>query len=425
MADRSVWRASEAASDMDGGRGEILQSSPTVLPGGNAILFTSATGANRANWRIEALSPSTGSRRVVVDSASWTAYAPNGHLIFFRNGALLAAPFDANGLELTGPPARVVENLEVDATGTPLAAVSDSGSLVYQASGAAATRLAWVSRQGVEQPITENPRPYQNPRVAPDGRAVVMEMTGGLWIHDTLRSTLTRLTSEQVGLSLFPVWTPDGKRVIFKARTTLQWVTTDGSDQAQTIPETLGVDFPSSVSPEGETLAFLRFTPETFGDIYVLSLRGEAKPRPVVKTAAFEGGLQFSPDGRWMAYASNESGQFQVYLRPFPGPDRKWQVSTEGGTSPRWNRNGRELFYRSGDKMMVADVITSPDLILSQPRLLFEQPYAYGSTITFPNYDVSPDGQRFVMVKRESNVVRLNVVLNWFDELQRLAAPRP
>ena len=121
-----------------------------------------------------------------------------------------------------------------------------------------------------------------------------------------------------------------------------------------------------------------------------------------------------------MAYASDESGQMQVYVRPFPGPDRKWTVSTQGGTSPRWNRNGRELFYRNENKMMVVDVSTSSELALSQPRLLFEQRYAFGSTITIANYDVSPDGQRFVMVKDESGSGRLNVVLNWVDELTRL-----
>ena len=137
-----------------------------------------------------------------------------------------------------------------------------------------------------------------------------------------------------------------------------------------------------------------------------------------MNTPGFEGGGQFSPDGRWIAYASDESGQIQVYVRPFPGPDRKWQVSTQGGTSPRWNGNGRELFYRNGNKMMVVDVSTSPELALSQPRVLFEQRYAFGPTTTIANYDVSPDGQRFVMVKDESGSGRLNVVLNWFEELK-------
>ena len=151
--------------------------------------------------------------------------------------------------------------------------------------------------------------------------------------------------------------------------------------------------------------------------MFVLSLRDDPQPRALVKTPAYEGGAQFSPDGRWLAYASDESGQFQVYVRPFPGPDRRWPVSTQGGTHPRWNRNGKELFYRDGNKMMVVDVSTNPELVLSPPRLLFDQRYAFGNSVTTPNYDVSPDGQRFVMVKDESRPGRLNVVLNWMNAL--------
>jgi serine/threonine-protein kinase len=180
-------------------------------------------------------------------------------------------------------------------------------------------------------------------------------------------------------------------------------------------------DIPTSVSPDGETLAFIRTTAETSGDVYVLSLHGEPKPNAVVQTSAYDGGAQFSPDGHWMTYVSSESGSFQVYIRPFPGPDRKWLISTQGGTHPRWNPNGKELFYRNGNKMMAVDVSTKPDLVLSQPRLLFELRYSFGSAQSIANFDVSLDGQRFVMVKDESGSGRLNVVLNWFDELTRLA----
>jgi Tol biopolymer transport system component len=151
----------------------------------------------------------------------------------------------------------------------------------------------------------------------------------------------------------------------------------------------------------------------------VLTLRGEPRPRPVVSTFAYEGGAQFSPDGHWMAYASDESGQMQVYVRPFPGPDRRWPVSTQGGTQPMWDRNGKEIFYRIGNKMMVVDVSGSVNLTLSQPRQLFDQRYVF-QNISLANYDVSPDGQRFVMVKDEAGSGRLNVVLNWTEELKRL-----
>jgi serine/threonine-protein kinase len=180
---------------------------------------------------------------------------------------------------------------------------------------------------------------------------------------------------------------------------------------------------PTAVSPDGQTLAYIETTAETNGDIYTLALQGDPQPRAIVKTSGYDGGGQFSPDGQWLAYVSNESGQFEVYVRPYPGPDRRVQVSTDGGTHLRWNRNGKELFYRNGNKMMVVDVSASPDLRLSRPRVLFEQRYAFGSAQTVPNYDVSPDGERFVMVKDDSASGRINVVLNWDQELKRLVPP--
>src|SRR5262249_48683029 len=154
--------------------------------------------------------------------------------------------------------------------------------------------------------------------------------------------------------------------------------------------------------------------------VYVLSLRGDATPHPIVKSPGYDGGAQFSPDGRWLAYVSNESGRLQTYVRPYPGPDRTWQVSTKGGTHPQWNPSGRELFYRDGNKMMAVDVsVTGSSLVLSSPRLLFEQRYSFGNAQTTANFDVANDGQRFLMVKTDSAGGRLNVVLNWFEELKQ------
>jgi Tol biopolymer transport system component len=182
-------------------------------------------------------------------------------------------------------------------------------------------------------------------------------------------------------------------------------------------------DYPGSVSHDGEQLVFVRLSPDTTGDIYVASLRGDPQIRPILNTPAYEGSGRLSPDGRWIAYSSNESGRMEVVITPFPQADRKAQVSSEGGTQPVWNPNGREIFYRSGTKMMSVAVSTSPDLVLSTPRLLFDLRYAFGTGITIANYDVSSDGQRFVMVKDEPGAGRLNVVLNWSEELKRLVPP--
>jgi eukaryotic-like serine/threonine-protein kinase len=208
---------------------------------------------------------------------------------------------------------------------------------------------------------------------------------------------------------------------VFRTNTGLYVMNADGSGRLEAIPATTTADFPNSVSPNGETLIFLRTTADMAADLYVLSLRGDPLPRPLVSTRAHEGGGQFSPDGKWVVYASNESGEFQVFLRPFPSPDRKWLVSPRG-KYPIWNRNGKELFYRDGNKMMAVDVsIRDGEPVFSSPRVLFEQQYDFGPGQTTPNYDVSPDGQSFVMVKRESASTRLNVVLNGFDDLTRLA----
>jgi len=425
----ALWRVPSNGGEaqqltwLDGGHNERAHLWPAGV-GAHAILFGSVSGTDRTITRIEALSLTTGKRHVVVDDGRNPIHIAGGHLLFFRNGTLLAATFDSNRLEVTGSPKAVLENISLDQLGSPLVAVSNAGSLAYIATGSSTKRLVWVSREGVEQPVTDASRPYQNPRLSPDGGRIVVEVAGGdLWIQDLARSTFTRLTSGATIGNTFGAWAPDGRRVVYRALTGIYEINTDGGGQSRAIPNTSVADIPTSISPDGRTLAFIRQTSETGGDVYTLSLGSDTQPAPLVKTSGYDGGGQFSPDGGWMAYVSNESGAFEVSVRPYPGPDRKIQVSTQGGTHPRWNRNGKELFYRSGNRMMVVDLSTSPDLKLSTPRVLFEQRYAFGSAQTVPNYDVSPDGQRFLMVKDESSAGRLNIILNWFDELNRLVPP--
>ena len=407
---------------LDSQKRELLHAWPSAIAEGRILLFVSITGSSRGASHIEALSLATGQRRVIIESGTFPLYALSGHLVFFRDGALLGAPFNVDRLELTGPVVRVLENLAVGTTmDAPFVALSNAGSLTYAPSDAGTTRLVWVSRQGVEQPITDTARRYQYPRLASDGRRTVVAAGGDLWIQDNARATFTRLTSDQTVGNAFPVWTPDGTRVMFRTLTGLYWTAADGSSHPQAIAGSLSGDLPCSVSPDGDTLAFMRQNAQTSRDIYVLSLRGQSPPRPVVNTHAYDGGAQFSPDGHWMAYASDESGQMQVYIRPFPGPDRRWAVSTQGGTQPVWSRNGKEIFYRVANKMMVVAVAAGVDVTLSQPRQLFEQRYVF-QNISLANYDVSPDGQRFVMIKDEAGSGRLNIVLNWTEELKRLTA---
>ena len=178
---------------------------------------------------------------------------------------------------------------------------------------------------------------------------------------------------------------------------------------------------PNSWSPDGQQLAYIEINPTTGIDIWVLRM-GDRKPRPFLRTPFSESAPQFSPDGRWLTYVSDESGRSEIYVQPYPGPGGKWQISTEGGTEPVWNRNGRELFYRSGDKMMAVEVTGQPGFAAGKPRLLFEGKYL-PTPLTFPNYDVSPDGQRFLMLKpieqSQAAPTQINVVLNWFEELKQ------
>jgi Tol biopolymer transport system component len=401
--------------------GESVHAWPAVLNEGKTILFTSVPSDGVQRARVEAVEVDTGTRQVLIEGARFARYASSGHLVFYREGGLYAVPFDAGRLTVTGQPIEVTAAVEQDGLGAPLAEMSSAGSLVYQRAGVASGGLVWVSRQGIEQSVTDVPRAYLSPHLSADNLRIVVGVGSDLWIQDTLRSTFTRLTSQQSEAASYPVWTPDGKQVVFRTPTGLRVIDTDGSGRSRAITGTTSLDFPSAVSPDGGTLAVARPTPESAADIYVLSLAGDPAPRALVTGPAFEGGPQFSPDGRWMAYVSNESGQFQVYLRRYPGPDSRWQVSTDSGTSPLWNHTGKELFYRNGNKMMAVSVSTTPDVTLATPRVIFEQRYAYGSTIALTNYDVSADGQRFLMVKREAGVAYLNVVLNWFSELTRLA----
>jgi serine/threonine-protein kinase len=294
--------------------------------------------------------------------------------------------------------------------------ISATGTMVY-ASAFATSRLVWVLRNGVEQAVGDAPRVYSNPRIAPDGNRVVVQ-AGSLWILDLARATFTRVAPTADATTAFPMWTSDGQRIIARTAAGLTIYDADGSGRSQVIPGTADIDYPASMATDGDTLIMQRSTQETSFDILTLSLRNPSKVQPLVRTPAYEGGARISPDGKWLLYVSNESGQNEIYARPFPGSGRRWQVSTTGGTQATWNPNGRELFYRDGDKMMVVDVSAAHELTLSAPRMLFEQRYAYGAGITVSNYDLSRDGQRFLMVKDEPGAGRLSIVLNAFADLK-------
>jgi serine/threonine-protein kinase len=272
---------------------------------------------------------------------------------------------------------------------------------------------------------------YGYPRLSPDGRTVAVELDNQIWLYDSARDTLTRLTFEG-SANQSPGWTPDGKRVVFRSNkngpNNLYWQLADGSGGLERLTTKPFTQNMTSISGDGQFLTFFEISPGTQRDIYVVRL-SDRQVQPFLNTQFNEGAASFSPDGKWLAYVSNESGRPEIFVQPYPGPGGKWQISTDTGTEPVWNRNGREIFYRSGNRMMSVQITTTPAFTPSKPTVLFEKEYAASQfPATGIAYDVSPDGQRFLMVKemnQTSPSTQINVVLNWFDELNRIAPPKP
>ncbi len=410
---------------------EIGHRWPDFLPGGKALLFTAGATTNMwTNAEVAVYSLATSERRSLIREGTQPRYAPSGHLVYAQGGSLMAVAFDPQRLTSTGAAVPVVDGvLQSAVSGAAQYSISDTGSLVYVSGGvqSAQSRLVWVSRTGMEQPVAAPAQAYLGPRVSPDGRRIAVAIEGQetqIWQYDLVRDTLTRFTFEG-NSNLVPVWTPDGKRIAFisnkEGPQNLFWQLTDGGGGLERLTTSEYTDVPHSWSPDGKLLAFVEVSPTTGWDIWVLRM-GDRKAQPFLRTPFNESVPRFSQDGRWLAYISNESGRFEIYVQPYPGPGGKWQISTEGGTEPVWNPNGRELFYRSGDKMIAVDIATQPGFAAGKPRMLFEGPYE-PAPITNPNYDVSPDGQRFLMLKpveqAQAAPTQINVVLNWFEELKQ------
>jgi hypothetical protein len=402
---------------------------PEFLPDGKTVLF--AAGLTAGNWasaQVTVQPPGTGSRRNLVPGTA-PRFAASGHLVYAQVGNLMAVPFDPQRLALTGAAIPVVEGvLQSASNGYAQYDLSNTGSLVYVSGGLQSnqSKLVWVNRNGTEQPLSAPEHNYVYVRLSPNGRrvavAIAEDQGSQVWLYD-FQETLTRLTF--VGLANnVPTWTPDGKRIAFlsnKEGQNVFWQLADGSGGLEQLTTNDFLHAALSFTPDGQQMAFIESNPTTGYDIWVMRM-SDRKAQPFIRTPFNESCPQFSPDGHWMAYVSNESAHNEIYVQSYPGPGGKWQISTEGGTEPVWNRNGRELFYRNGNKMMAVDVATQPTFAGGKPRVLFEGPYV-PTPATFPNYDVSPDGQRFLMLKPseqdQAAQTQINVVLNWFEELKQ------
>jgi len=409
-------------------KGESFHALPEWLPGGDKLLFEA--GSTPADARISILSLATGERRPLFPGFS-PRYVQSGHLLYAQMGTLMAVPFDAQRGQVIGQPVPVVQGILQDPFGVAHYSVSKTGTLAYLPGSAAAIqrRLVWVTRSGMEQPLGAPALAYGYARISPDGQRVALELDNQVWLYDLSRDTLTRFTFEGVA-NQSPGWTPDGKRIIFRSNKdtgtigNLYWQLADGSGGLERLTTNQYQQNLTSSSGDGQLLALFENNPTGQRDIWVVRM-SDRKAQPFLATRFNEGGGSFSPDGRWLAYVSNESGRPEIYVQPYPGPGGKWQISTGGGTEPLWNHNGRELFYRSGSKMMSVQVTTQPAFVASKPTILFEKEYAASQfPATGIAYDVSRDGHRFLMVKepdQTGSVPQNNVVVNWFEELKRLA----
>jgi Tol biopolymer transport system component len=408
------------------------------------VLFTIDTGGSFDQARIAVLSLETGKVNVLLDGGTNARYSPTGHIVFSRAGALLAVPFNLERLERTGDPVTVIEGILMEPGGAAHFTFSDDGSLVYVPGDMLVPdrRLVWVDRQGEVDPLPAEPREYMSPSLSSDGQQVAVIIREGsnydVWISEVARGSLSRLTSHPQE-DFAPIWTPDGKQVTFSSEMagefpTLWWRPADGSRPQELLLEReVGTArIPTSWSPDGQTLAFTDLLDSGTGssDIWMLPLEGEGKPWAFLATEFDESGAMFSPDGRLLAYMSNETGRDEVYVQPFSvtGPRWKRQVSVGGGAEPVWAPDSRDLYYRNGDKMMAVAIETERELSVGTPRTLFEGRFLPVPSGDVPgsSYDISPDGQSFLMIKREQDLVlpQINVVLNWFEELKRLA-PTP
>ena len=394
---------------------------PELFPDGKALLFTTV-GIGIASSRIAVLSLETKERRMLLDEQAYNArYVPTGHIVYTRGGTLMAVPFDVQQLQAVGTPVPVLENVSYRGGGAVDLSLSNEGSLVY-ISGAK-NSLVWLDREGKTFPLTEPQRQtWGDPRLSPDGDYLaVTDGAGGpdIWIHEMARGIFTRIDVE--GFSQSPIWTLDGKRLTFQGSGGIYWIPADGSGEAeQLIASDAGsLQVPGSWSPDG-TLIYSQRGSFSDWDIWILPPEGERDPEEFLVTEFSERHPLFSPDGKWVAYTSDRSGRDEIYVKAYPGEGGITPISTDGGTQPLWAPSGRELFYRDEDKVMVVPIQMEPTFRAEKPKLLTEGTLYY-AFIPTSQYDISPDGNRFVMVKEGGyDLTQINVVLNWFDELERL-----
>jgi len=431
--------------------GEIAHVNPQVLPGGKAVLFVAyAAPGGGENATVEVVTLADRRRKILVRGGTSARYLPSGHLIYVNKGTLFALAFDLDRLETHGTPMPVLDDIDCEKS-TGLARALDfsrAGTLIYRRGnpgGAALMTVQWRDAAGRKEPLRATPGVYSSPRISPDGKRLVLSVTEesqDVWVYDLQTHAMTRLTFG--GLNQSPIWTPDGQYIVFEdVGNGLSWTRADGAGQPQPLIRTRSIMIPWSFTPDGKRLAYM----ELLGDrsqIWTVPVEGQGgqlkagAPEPFLKTQFSDARPVFSPDGHWLAYSSNESGRYEVYVRTFPpqasGEAGKWQISNSGGGDPKWLRNGRELLYQAGDiggenvnaqhtasvrQIMAVGLHSAGDgLVVEKPRLWLDK-------LGGIEFDLTPDGKRLAVLtpesapeksKHEHTVMFLE---NFFEDLRR------
>ena len=405
----------ESLTTADAAAGELRHAYPEILPNGEGVLFTIESEGGHA---IAVLDLETRQYETIIPAGTGAHFAPTGHVVYGQDGALMAVPFDQDLLEVTGTQFQLEERVRTTSDGSLEFSFSRDGMLVFtppvHATGS--TRLVWADQRGDVSLIFAKQGNFNEVRLSPDGRHVALHGDDDvLWAYDIGRDVLSVLASD--GRSVTPTWSSDGSWIYYSSRSgadsDLYRTPHDRSGPAELVLSRERDQYLPSASTDANSLLYAEVDPLTGWDIWTRSLEGDGSPEPIVQTAAAELWPQFSPNGEWFAYVSDASGLHEVHVRSFPGPGQQWQLSNGGGSSPRWSRDGRTVFYSAGPRVMRVDIAGGADGEPSAPTLVFENE-------SLALQDVAPDG-RFLMIERSNEPpAYLNVVLNWFEELKEL-----
>jgi Tol biopolymer transport system component len=421
-------------TELDTGKSELEHRWPIAMPGGRAVSFTVHYGG-RDSQRTHAVSLASG-ERVDLVQGNGARVLPTGHIVFQRGGSLWAAPFDEAALKLAGPPTAVLENVGIAPDWSPKYAVAPNGSLAFATGGHPypPRSLVWVDMRGGEQAIDAPGRSWYWPQISPDGKRLGFHIMDPVnmdaWIYELDHGPLVRMTyhAHQDG---YPLWAPDGKQVVFWSRQSggpgdlyLRSADLAGEERRLTTSQTFTPHTPFAWAERGRLLVFQQVSRDAGLDIGVIPIDGSGPSRPIINGPSDEAKPAMSEDGRWIAYQSNSSGQWEVYVQPFPGLSGRWQVSSQGGVAPIWAPNGRQLYYRSDQAVMSVPVDTKGTTFrYGNPRKLFEGPYVPEAETPFDarSYVLAPDGRRFLMMKEPAPPpTQIVIIDNWVEEVKRL-----